>query len=99
MINARFVCFHREKLGSSSPERRQLHCALSGSGPPVVAAHLKAWKFNCSLNSLGINIFVLQINILNCSVPSVFFPLIYNALDRALLHAFHFYVSYQLDNV
>lgn len=72
MMNALFVYFHREKLGSSSPERRQLHCTLTGSVLLVMATNLKRRnRFNCPLTSLGIIIFVLQINIFNFSVPCV----------------------------
>lgn len=72
MINALFVYFHREKLGSRSPEHRQLHCTLAGSVPLVMATILKCWnQFNCPLTSLGNIIFVLQINIF------VLFPSVY----------------------
>jgi len=60
------VCFHREELGSSS---RQLYFLLPGSGPLAVETHLTNWnQCHCPSTSLGISIFVLQINILNSSV-------------------------------
>lgn len=71
MMYSVFSFFHREKLGSSSPEQRHPHFMLTGFAPLLVATHLKDWK-NISLSLWpGMIIFVLQINNLNCSVSSV----------------------------
>ena len=88
MINALFLCFNREKLGSSSCVHRQLHFTLFGSVSLVMATNLKCYnKFNCPLTSLGIIIFVLQINNLNCSAPSV--PRPFNLLCSGLYSSAH----------
>lgn len=81
MRNALLVCLHREKLGSSDPNRRKLSCTLTGSVPIVVATHLKRWN---QFNLPWYHHICTSINILNCSVPSACWS--FN-LHCALLHA------------